>query len=153
MRFRAQNCTGGFPCPVGFKLFQFAERFQSHFVQADFRVEAQRRLQILRLQRAPRQFIQPLPERVHFVRLKAQARRHRVAAVPHEQIVALAQRGGQIKSRDAAARTAPFAAFAAENDRGPVKLLQHARRDDADHADVPEQLPLDDDEIRLRIEF
>ena len=71
----------------------------------------------------------------------------------HEQIAALPQRGGQIESHDAAARTAPFTAFPAENDRGAVKLLQHARRDDADHADVPEQLSLDDDEIRLRIEF
>ena len=83
----------------------------------------------------------------------AQARRHRVTAVAHEQIAAFAQRGGQIKTRDAAARTAPFAALAAENDGGPVKLLEHARRDDADDADVPEQLSLDDDEIRLRIKL
>src|SRR5208283_1244687 len=98
-------------------------------------------------------FIQPLPERVHLVRLKAQARRHRVTAVPHEQIAALTQRGGQIKTRNAAARTAPFTAFTAENDRGAVKLLEYARCDDADHADVPEQLPFDDDEVLLRVKF
>ena len=40
-----------------------------------------------------------------------------------------------------------LAVLAADDDGGPVKFLQHARRHDADDADVPEQLALDDDEI------
>ena len=44
-------------------------------------------------------------------------------------------------------------AFAADDDRGPVKLRQHARRHDAYDADVPEQPALDDHKIVLRVEL
>ena len=37
------------PLPGRLQARQFAERFQSYFVQTDFRIEAQRRLQIFRL--------------------------------------------------------------------------------------------------------
>ena len=82
---------------------QVMERFQRHFVQPDFRVEAERWLQILRFQRAARQFIQPLPQRANFVRPDAQTRGHCVSAVAQQQIAAFAQRGGQIETGDAAA--------------------------------------------------
>jgi hypothetical protein len=59
------------PLPGWFQARQFAEHFQTHFVQAHFGVEVQWRLQILRLQRAARQFIQPLPQRVNLSRLEA----------------------------------------------------------------------------------
>src|SRR5271170_1843370 len=74
-----------------------------------------------------------------------------MTAVAREQIAALAQRRRQIKTSDATTRPAPFATLAANNDRRAIKFLQHARRDNTDDADVPEQLSFDDDKIGFGI--
>ena len=84
--------------------------------------------------------------------LQADTCRHRVAAVAEQQVVALAQRGGQVEPRDAAARAAELPAVAAEDDGRAVKLLEHARSHNAHHADVPGQLAFNDDEVGLRVE-
>ena len=84
--------------------------------------------------------------------MNGQAGCHRMAPVAHQQVVAFAQSGGEIEAFNAPARSAPVIPFPAQNNRGPVKLLKHPRRDNADHADVPEHLSLDDDEIALGIE-
>ena len=44
-------------------------------------------------------------------------------------------------------------AVAAHDDCGPIKLLEHARGDNAHYADVPGFLALDDDEVFLRLEL
>ena len=75
-----------------------------------------------------------------------------MAAVAEQQVVALAQRGGQVEAGDAAARAAQLVAVAAEDDGRAVELLEHARGDNAHDADVPGQLALDDDEVGLRVE-
>ena len=67
---------------------------------------------------------------------------------PHSRNAAARSKPG-----DAPARTAHLAVLAADDDGRPVKFLKHARRHDTHDADMPEQLPLDDDEIRLRVEF
>ena len=75
-----------------------------------------------------------------------------MTTVADEQVVALAQRGGEVEALDAAARPAPLRRVAAQDERGPVELAQHAGGHDAHDADVPEELPLDDDEVARRVE-
>src|SRR5258705_6589905 len=76
-----------------------------------------------------------------------------MTAVAHEQFVAIAQRRCQVKPVDAAARTAPLLAVAAKNDRWAVELLQDARGNDANHADVPRQVAFDDNKMSGWIEL
>ena len=76
-----------------------------------------------------------------------------MAAVVHQQVGALAQRRRQVEPRNAAAGPAPDVALAADNDRGPVKLVEHTRRHDTHHADMPHQLALHDDEVGLRVKL
>jgi hypothetical protein len=75
-----------------------------------------------------------------------------VATVADQQVIALAQRRGQIETRNAAAGPTEVLAITPENDSGAVELLEHARRNNPDDADVPGQLALDDDEVGLCVE-
>src|SRR5436190_6074260 len=75
-----------------------------------------------------------------------------MAAVAHKQIAALTQRRGQIEALDAPARPSPFLAFTADDDGGPIKILQHTRSDNADHADVPHELAFDQNKVAGGIE-
>src|SRR5437867_9331552 len=70
-----------------------------------------------------------------------------MSAVAHQQVAALAQGGGEIEAVNAPSGAAPFLGIATQNNGRPIKLLQHPRSHDADDADVPEQLTLDNDEI------
>src|ERR1022692_3278446 len=110
-------------------------------------------MQIFRLECTAGEFAEALTESVKIFGFDAQSRRHGVTAVTREQIVAFTQGRGQVKTRDAAAGTAPFLALAAQDDRGPIKFLEHARCNDADDADVPEQLAFDDLKVRVGIEL
>src|SRR5204862_3426934 len=78
---------------------------------------------------------------------------HGMAPMTNQQISALAQTGGQIEPRNAPAGTAPVGAIPADNDRRPIKLLEHARSHDPHHADMPGRLPFDDYEIGRGIEL
>src|SRR6185295_19428050 len=65
----------------------------------------------------------------------------------------LPERGREVESFDAAAGPAPFVTVAPDDYGGTMELLEHARRHDADHADVPHQLAFDDDVVGGGIEF
>ena len=142
------------PLPGRLQSFQFGERIKIHFVQADFRVNAQRRLQILR--------VATLRRAISFNRWRSKSILSGAMLKPAAIAWPPWRSSRSSHSRSAAARSNP-AMLRPEPRHSPpsppmmmvrpVKFLQHARSDDADDADVPEQLPLDDDEIRLRIEF
>src|ERR1041384_1667548 len=74
---------------------------------------------------------------VNFSRLNREAGSHRMTAVAHEQIAALAQRGRQIKPGNAAPGPAPFSAIAADDNRRPIKLLKHPGGHNPHDANVP----------------
>ena len=114
--------------------------------------QTQQWLQLFARQSTPRQFVESAAQRVEIGRVDGKAGRHRVAAVAYQQVVAFPQRRREVETFNAAPRTAPFVSFAAQDDRGPVKLAQHARSNNADDADVPKQLAFDNDVIRFRVE-
>ncbi len=149
---RSEELQRWIPLPHRFQLIEFRKRIHREIAQIHLRIQTQRRLQIFRLQGAPRDLVQARAKRVHFLRLNRQSRRHGMAAVPHQQVVTFAQRRSQIKTRNAATRTAPILALAANDKRGAIKFLQHARGNDSHHADVPVELSLHNHEIRLGIE-
>src|SRR6185437_17022952 len=60
---------------------------------------------------------------------------------------------GEVETGDAAAGAAPLLAFTTDDDGRAIKFLEHARGNDPDHADVPEQLAFHDDEIGVGIEL
>ena len=70
-----------------------------------------------------------------------------MASVTNEQVVTLAQRGRQIESLDAPTGTAPMRTITAQDDCWAIKFLKHARSDNADHAQMPGFLPLNEHEI------
>src|SRR5712675_1802313 len=74
-------------------------------------------------------------------------------AMANQQISAFAQSRRQIESRNAATGPAPLRALSADDNRGPIELVKHARSDNTNYADVPEHLALDDDKIIFGFEF
>ncbi len=133
-----EELHAGIPLPRRFEPGKFGQRFRGDFVQADFRIEPQRGLQVFRFERTAGQIVEAPTKSFELLRVDRQSGRQGVTAVTHEQVGAFAQRRGQIKAGNAPPRTAPVVAVAAHDDRGPVELLQHPRRDDAHHTDVPE---------------
>ena len=87
----------------GLQLFERGQAFQGHLVQANLGVQAEGRLQFLRLQRAAGQLVEPRAEGIHVQGLNGYTCRHCVAAVPNQQVRALAQSRGQVKTGDASA--------------------------------------------------
>ena len=117
--------------------FEFPHTLDGQFREASFGIDVERWLQLPVADGARGHFVEPLSKRLDSVRQNADSGRHRVTAVFYEQLAALLQRACQVEALDAAARAAPVLAIATENDCGPIELLQHARRNDADNTDVP----------------
>src|SRR5262249_8726661 len=80
------------------------------------------------------------------------ARGQGVATMTHQQITALPQSIGQIKSRDTSAGPSPVRAVPTHDDRWPVKPLKDARGHDTYDAQMPGRLTLDDHQIGFRFE-
>ena len=148
-----EQMDAGVALPHRFHSRQLLQRAQRDFRQAHLCIQAQGRLQLRSADRALGQVVEALAESSQILRAHGKSGRHGMAAVADQQIVTFPQRGGQIESFNAAARSAPFVSFAAQDDGGTIKLPQHARGDNADHSDVPEKLAFHDDKVGFRIEF
>ena len=149
----AQHQMDGWIAHAGLlEALQFAHTFQRDLSTGGFGIEPQSGLKQLGLDRPARDGVQPLAQGIDLVRPDGHARSHRVSAMADEQVVAVAQRGGEIKALDAAAGATPFVALATDDDGGAVKFLEHARGDDADDADVPEQPSLNEDVVAFGLE-
>src|SRR5438105_1527475 len=122
--------------PERSQLVQDRKAIKGDFFQANFRVKPQWGEQIFHLQRRASEFVQAQSKRLQLRAFKSDAGGHRMAAMTNQQITALPESARQIKAGYAAAGAPPVNAIASENDRGPVKLLQHARGDDTNHANV-----------------
>src|SRR5688572_14181230 len=72
-------------------------------------------------------------------------------AVAQQQVIALAEGRGEIKSINASPRTAPFIPFPANDQSRPVKLAHDSGSHNSDHADVPQQLAFNNDIVGVRI--
>jgi hypothetical protein len=103
-----------------------AKSVEADFVETDFGIEAQRGLEFVGLKALVRDVVEVGTESVEFIGGEADSGGHGVTAVADEQVVALAQSGGEVKTGDAASRTAPFGAVASDNDGRAIKLLEHA---------------------------
>jgi len=69
-----------------------------------------------------------------------------------EQVVAAAHGLGEVEALDAAGGAFPAVAVAGEDEGGPVKFAHDTGGDDADDAEMPLHVALDDDEIVLGVE-
>ena len=72
---------------------------------------------------------------------------HGVSAVVVEKVVAAAHGLGKVEALDAAGGAFPAVAVAGEDEGGPVEFAHDAGGDNADDAEVPLHVALDDDEI------
>src|SRR6185437_8182283 len=111
---------------------EFGEACQGDFVEADFAVEAERRLEVVGFERAAGVVVQAAAEGIEICGGDAQAGGHGVAAVAEEEVVAFAQGGGEVETGDAAAGAAPLLAFTTDDDGRAIKFLEHARGNDPD---------------------
>ena len=105
---------------------KMGESFEADFIEADFSIETQGRLEFVRLKSLARDVVEVGTEGIEFIGSKADAGGHGVAAMADKQMVALAQGGREVKTGDTAPGTAPFNAVTADNDCGAIKLLEHA---------------------------
>ncbi len=136
----------------GFEATEMRERLEVDFLESDFGVETQGWVEIVGLKALAGDVIKTGAKGVEFVGFKAEACGHGVSAVADQQMIALAQGSGEVETGDAAAGAAPFGAVPTDDDGGAIELLEDARSNDPDDADVPGLLAFDDDEIGLRIE-
>ena len=79
-----------------------------------------------------------MAKRIEILRRNGQSGGHRVSAVFDQKVVAFAQRGGEIKSLNAATGTAPGIAFPADDNARTIKFLKHARGDNSNNSHLPQ---------------
>ena len=85
------------------ELIEFIDSLQGEIVKRRLGVQAQRRLELFRLQNSAGDFIDADAKRLDLLRLDGHARSHRVSAMFYEKIAALTQRFRQIEALNAPA--------------------------------------------------
>ena len=117
---------GGVALAHRFEAAEMSESGEADFVETDFGIDAQRGFEFLVLKALARDFVEVGTESVKFIRSEADSGGHGVTAVAHEQVIALAQSGREVKTGDAASGTAPLRAVASYDDGRAIKLLEYA---------------------------
>ena len=95
------------------QFFQFVQTLNREFGGGHFGVEPQRGLELFGLQGPAGEFVEAGAQRLQVVGMNDDARRHRMAAMAQQQVVALAQSGGQIETLRCS---------------GPIRAIRRRRR-------------------------